>query len=72
LNGATVLPEKLCDRGAAHPATNEKNAMQPVVVTGFLGSQNFILNREPHNSGILNLGLAHGSLPPFGSYDSTK
>src|SRR5210317_338511 len=64
LNRASTATEELCHLGTTEAAADQKNAMQAVVISRLLGSQNFILYCKSNDLCIFNVKLAHGSLLP--------
>jgi len=64
LNCATALAHEFRYFRATAPGTHEKNTMQSMVITGLLRTENLILNRNPHEFGIVYFQSAHVFPPP--------
>jgi hypothetical protein len=64
LNSAAALAHEFRHFRATAPGTHEKNAMQSMVITGFLRTENLVLNRDPHKFGIVYFQFAHDFPPP--------
>jgi hypothetical protein len=48
LNHPRALPQKGRDVIGAHPGTSEKHTMEPMVIAGFFGPLDLILEGESH------------------------
>lgn len=59
LHSAPVLAEQLGHLPAALPRRDQQQAMQSVVVPGFLGTLNFLLDGDAHHVGVGNLKFSH-------------
>jgi hypothetical protein len=62
VNGAGTVTKEICHLRAAESARNQKNAVEAMIVAGFLRSHDFILHCESNDVRILDFQLAHGSL----------
>jgi hypothetical protein len=62
VNGAGTVTKELCHLRAAESARNQKNAMEAMIVAGFLRSHDLILHCQVDDVRILDFQLAHGSL----------
>jgi hypothetical protein len=58
-NSARVLPENISNVIAIEAVSYQQHTMQPMIVAGFLGSQDFLLDRNPHDLFIGDLQFAH-------------
>ena len=56
---ARVLSENIGHIVTGEAMSNQKNAVQPVVISGFLRSQNFLLHRNRHDLLIRDLEFSH-------------
>ena len=57
---AGVLSQNTGNVITAQAVSNQEDAMQPVIIAGFLGSQDFLLHRNPHDLFIRDLQFTHG------------
>jgi hypothetical protein len=64
MNRAPTAPEELCHLGTTEAAADQKYAMQAMVISRLLGSQDFILHGKSNDPCIFDLKLAHGFLLP--------
>jgi hypothetical protein len=54
-----VLPENMGNVIAVETLSNQQDTMQPVIISGFLRSQNFLLHCNPHNFLVRDLQFTH-------------
>jgi hypothetical protein len=64
LNRASTSPEEICHLRTTEAAADQKYAMQAVVISRLLRSENFILHCQSNDLCIFDLKLAHGFLLP--------
>jgi hypothetical protein len=62
LDGARTLVKELCHFITVQPAADEQQPMESMIVTGVLGSRDFLLDGDPHDLRIRDLQFAHGPL----------
>jgi hypothetical protein len=55
LNGGGMLAKPVGDIIAATTLPNEQHAVEPVVITGFIGATDLLLERDSHGFHIGNL-----------------
>jgi len=62
LNSAGAVAEKLCDFITAKAVTNQQDPMETMIIPGFLGSHNFLLNGYLHYVCLFYFKSAHDFL----------
>jgi hypothetical protein len=58
-DGPWILPEEVSDVIAAEAMADEEDSMKPMVIPRFLGSADFLLNRNLHDFSVGDLQFAH-------------
>jgi hypothetical protein len=58
-DGARGLAEEIGDGVTGEPVRDQQDPVQPVIVAGLLGPQDFLLQGELHDLGIGDLQFAH-------------
>jgi hypothetical protein len=58
-NSTRILPEDIGYVITVKPVSNQEDAMQPVIVAGFLRAQDFLLHCNPHDLRIRDLQFTH-------------
>jgi hypothetical protein len=62
LNRPRALSQKGRDVIGAHPGTSEKHTMEPMVIAGFFGPLDLILEGESHDVSIRDIQTTHDGL----------
>jgi hypothetical protein len=62
LDRAMAMTEKVRHLPTTEARTNQKNPVQAMIITRFLGPHDLVLQRQSHDFGIFNLQFLHGPL----------
>jgi hypothetical protein len=62
LDGPGALSQKSRDIIRTHAGTGEEHTVEPVVIAGFFGPLDFVLDGEPHDVGIRDFQTTHDGL----------
>jgi hypothetical protein len=68
LHRTPIFAEQFRNLLTALSRSNQQQTMQAMVISSFLGPDNFLLNGDSHNVGVSNLQSSHDSLSHVESY----